>query len=187
MRVDPKALVRRLDPACTEALEEAVSSAAASRCYEIVVEHVLHALLDQPDGDVADLLGHLHRDRLRARASVATTLQRLRTGNAGRPVFADSVFQWFEEAFAARGNRYTAESIPELAGLPLDDLRRLIGRLAEPEPAPAAPVTRATAQGTGSLASAPSGATPPPPTQDADGQRGFRQTPPANAAEYPIL
>lgn len=38
MRVDPKALLRRLDPACTEALEEAVAAAASGRFYEIVAE-----------------------------------------------------------------------------------------------------------------------------------------------------
>ena len=62
MRVDPKALVRRLDPACTQALEEAVASAASGRFYEIVVEHVLLALLEPADGEAAAVLAEVRRE-----------------------------------------------------------------------------------------------------------------------------
>ena len=69
----------------------------------------------------------------------------MRTGNAGRPVFAESLFQWLEDAwvvaslnhgateirsghligqFGARGHRYSAETFPEIAALDLDALRR---------------------------------------------------------------
>ncbi|HEY0136366.1 MAG TPA: AAA family ATPase, partial [Nannocystis sp.] len=156
MRVDPKALVRRLDPACTQALEEAVASAASGRFYEIVVEHVLLALLEPADGEAAAVLTEVRRDRRRATTTLQNVLQRMRTGNAGRPVFSEGVFQLFEEAwlvasvehgrqllrpadvlleFATRGNRYTAETIPELTGIPLDELRRIVASYSEQQPA----------------------------------------------------
>ena len=154
MRVDPKALVRRLDPACTQALEEAVASAASGRFYEIVVEHLLLALLEQTDGEAAAVLAEVRRDPRRATTTLQNILQRMRTGNAGRPVFSEAVFQLLEEAwlvasvehgrthltpadvlleFATRGNRYTAESIPELTGIPLEDLRRVVASRSAPE------------------------------------------------------
>ena len=173
MRVDPKALVRRLDPACTQALEESVAAAASGRFYEIVVEHLLLALFELPDGELGPLLSDLRRDRTRVTASLHAILQRLRTGNAGRPVFSDSVFNLLEEAwlvasveygrthlrpadvlleFVTRGNRYTAESIPELADLSPADLRRGISRLAgapyeNPTTTPAAPPSTPAASG----------------------------------------
>ena len=147
MRVDPKALIRRLDPACTRALEEAVARAAAGRFYEIVVEHLLLGLLEHDEGEVAELFAELGRDRRRAAAAVERVLQRLRTGNAGRPVIAESVMTWIEEAwlvasvehgrallrpgdllleFVAHASRYTADPAQEIVGLPREELRRLI-------------------------------------------------------------
>ena len=175
MRVDPKALVRRLDPACTQALEEAVASAASGRFYEIVVEHLLLALLEPADGEAAAVLSEVRRDRRRATTTLQNILQRMRTGNAGRPVFSEGVFQLLEEAwlvasvehgrqhlrpadvlleFATRGNRYTAETIPELTGIPLEDLRRAVASHSEPPQSPpaatpgAAPTAPGVAPGT---------------------------------------
>jgi type VI secretion system protein VasG len=160
MRVDPKALVRRLDPACTQALESAVASAASGRFYEIVVEHVLLALLEPADGEAATVLAEVRRDPGAPpppyRTSSAHAHRQRRTA-----VFSEGVFQLFEEAwlvasvehgrqhlrpadvlleFATRGNRYTAETIPELTGIPIDELRRVVASFSEPQPsAPAAP------------------------------------------------
>ncbi|MEZ4453372.1 MAG: type VI secretion system ATPase TssH [Nannocystaceae bacterium] len=147
MRVDPKALIRRLDPACTQALEEAVARAAAGRYYEIVVEHLLLGLLAPESGEIAELFQDLGRERRRAAASIERVLQRLRTGNAGRPVIAEGVMTWIEEAwlcasvergathvgpgdllleFVVHASRYTAEPTQEIVGLPREDLRRLL-------------------------------------------------------------
>ena len=43
MRVEPKALVRRLTPTATRMLEAAVARASSARAYEIVLEHMLRA------------------------------------------------------------------------------------------------------------------------------------------------
>ena len=99
MLVEPKALVRRLTPTATRLLEEGVSRAASSRCYEIVVEHLLTVMLEQEQGDTALLLQQHDVDRLKLKAHVDRVLTSLRAGNAARPVFSESLFQWMEDAW----------------------------------------------------------------------------------------
>nr|WP_198316878.1 type VI secretion system ATPase TssH [Cystobacter fuscus] len=155
MRVEPKALVRRLTPTATRTLEAAVARASSGRFYEIVVEHMLAQLLEPEDSDVARLLHHFQVDRLRLAASVERALQGLRSGNAGRPVFSESLFQWFEDAwlmasveqgavrlrsgvlfaqFVARHGRYTAELFPELDAIPRDELMAALDVVLKPSP-----------------------------------------------------
>jgi type VI secretion system protein VasG len=142
MRVEPKAIVRRLNSTCTAMLEAAVAHAASGRYYEISPEHLMHALLaGGEDTDAAAILGHAGQDAGRLRQRLARVIELTRSGNAGRPVFSESLFQWIEDAwvyaslqlgatevrsghlllmFASRGHRYTGETFPELAALPVE-------------------------------------------------------------------
>ncbi|MEM6292924.1 MAG: Clp protease N-terminal domain-containing protein [Myxococcota bacterium] len=145
MRVDPRSIVRRLNPTCTKALEAMVERAAAGRYYEIVVEHLLHGLIETEDGDVAHILQFFRKDATKVAAAVERALQGMRTGNQGKPTFSASLFQWLEDAwvvaslergsvqlrsgdlllqFLTQPGRYTGESIDELDGLELDELRK---------------------------------------------------------------
>lgn len=145
MRVDPRALVRRLNPTCTRALEGVVERAAAGRYYEITPEHFLHGLLQIEDGDVAAILQFFRKDRLRISAAIERSLQKMRSGNAGRPVFAENLFTWFENAWVSaslergsvqlrsgdllleylgRAGRYSADSFEELESIDQDELKK---------------------------------------------------------------
>ena len=145
MRVEPKTIVRRLNPTCTAMLEAAVAHAAGGRFYEIGPELLLLALLGEENTDARALFTHAEVDAARLRQRVQRTTDLLRTGNPGRPVFAESLFQWLEDAwvfaslqygaaeirsghllllFASRGHRYCAENFPELNALPIEALRR---------------------------------------------------------------
>jgi type VI secretion system protein VasG len=165
MRVEPKNLVRRLTPTTTRMLESAVSRATEGRYYEIVVEHLLLAMLEPDDGDAAAVLRHFQIDRGRLAVRVEKILERMKTGNPGRPVFSENVFRWMEEAWllasvefgavrlrsgvmlaqlVSQPGRYTSELLPELDAIPPDELKNVledvVGRGAEsmevgPEPA----------------------------------------------------
>ncbi len=173
MLVEPKALVRRLTPTATRLLEEGVSRAASSRCYEIVVEHLLTVMLEQEQGDTALLLQEHGVDRLKFKAHVDRVLTSLRTGNAARPVFSESLFQWMEDAWVVasveggavrlrsgyllaqlifRPGRYTSESYPEVEGLSKDAVKgsleeTLAGSPESVDVVPAAPAGGGTAVG----------------------------------------
>ncbi|MBL4687197.1 MAG: AAA family ATPase, partial [Nannocystaceae bacterium] len=145
MRVEPKTLVRRLNPTCTKVLEGVVERAAASRYYEIGVEHMLMGLLSVEDGDAAHVLHYFRKDPTKVSAEVERALQTMRTGNQGKPVFSATLWQWMEDAWVVaslerssvqlRGadlliqfldniGRYTAESLTELESLDTDEIRR---------------------------------------------------------------
>jgi len=172
MRVEPKALVRKLTPTATRALEAAVGRAASGSFYEITVEHLLSTLLEPDEGDVARVLHHWSVDRARLRARVDRELTRMKTGNAGRPVISELVFHWLQDAWllasvelgathlrtghlllqlVAEPDRYTGERYPELDELKLPELRRDLDEVLAPSPE--------------SLEAAPreAGEAPPPP------------------------
>ncbi|PRQ02884.1 Chaperone protein ClpB [Enhygromyxa salina] len=145
MRVQPKVLVQRLSPVCTGMLEAAVGRAAQGQFYEIVPEHMLYGIVGQEDGDAAEILQYFGQDRLRLIGRIEKTLESMKTGNAGRPVFAESLFQWVEDTwtlasllygvsklrtghmllqFIERSSRYTAEEFPEIEAIDPEVLRR---------------------------------------------------------------
>ncbi|WP_090493027.1 type VI secretion system ATPase TssH [Myxococcus virescens] len=155
IRVDPKALVRRLTPTSTRLLEAAVARASAGRFYEIVPEHMLVQMLEPEDSDVARILQQFGVDRRHLLASMERALQGLRAGSSGRPVFSETLFQWFEEAwllasveqgatrlrsgllfaqFVSRRARYTAELFPELDAISRDELMSSLDVVLRPSP-----------------------------------------------------
>ena len=145
MRVEPKNLIRRLTPTAHGRLEAGLARGVSGRYYEIVPEHMLLALLEPEDGDVAYILHHFSQDKKRLYDRVERTLERMRTGNSGRPVFSESLFKWFEDAwvvaslelgatrirsgmlfaqFVATPGKYTAENFPEIEAISPDQLKR---------------------------------------------------------------
>ncbi|MBJ6765041.1 type VI secretion system ATPase TssH [Myxococcaceae bacterium JPH2] len=155
IHVDPKALVRRLTPTAVRLLEGAVARASAGHFYEIVPEHLLAQMLEAEDSDVARILHHFQVDRHRVAASMERAIQFLRSGNTARPVFSETLFQWFEEAwllasvehgairlrsgmlfvqFLQRRSRYTAELFPELDAITRDELMGSLDEVLRPSP-----------------------------------------------------
>ena len=155
MRVAAKALVRKLTPTATRALEAAVGRAAGAGASEIVVEHLLVQLLEPDEGDVARIFHNWNVDRKKLAARVERELQRMKTGSQGRPVISENVFNWLEEAWllasvelgatslrtghlllqlVARPDRYTGEAYPEIEELKLDQVKADLDVVLAPSP-----------------------------------------------------
>src|SRR5512138_1201213 len=155
MRVEPRSLVRKLTPTATRALEAAVGRAAQGGYYEIAVEHLLAALLEPDEGDVARVFHNWNVDRRRLATRLERALARMKQGNAGRPVISESVFNWIEDAWllasvelgalklrtghlllqlVAKPDRYTVEPWPELEELKLDEVRKDLDVVLAPSP-----------------------------------------------------
>lgn len=121
-----------------------MSQANSLTCYEIVPEHMLLAILLDEHGDSSLILKHFGVDRNQLIAQVERATLLLRTGNGARPVFAASLFNWFEDAwvmasleqdastirsgallaqFASNTSRYTAEQYPGLSKINEEELR----------------------------------------------------------------
>ncbi|HEY6004390.1 MAG TPA: AAA family ATPase, partial [Anaeromyxobacter sp.] len=155
MRVAPKSLVRKLTHTATRALEAAVGRAAGAEAHEITVEHLLVQLLEPDEGDVARLFHNWNVDRKKLAARVERELQRMKTGNPGRPVISENVFNWIEDAWLlasvelgasslrtghlllqllARPDRYTGDPCSELEAFPLAEVKRDLDVVLAPSP-----------------------------------------------------
>ena len=99
MLVEPKSVIKRLTRTCTAALESAVVQCVNARHYEVTVEHVLFALFDNPDSDVAFLSMHYDLQPAQLRTTLQRTLEDLRTGNAGKPTFSPTMLEWMQDAW----------------------------------------------------------------------------------------
>ena len=155
MRVAAKSLVRKLTPTATRALEAAVGRAAGAGAHEIVVEHLLVQLLEPDEGDVARIFHNWNVDRKKLAQRVERELQRMRTGNPGRPVISENVFNWLEDAWllasvelgatslrtghlllqlVAKPDRYTGELYSELEALKLEEVKANLDVVLAPSP-----------------------------------------------------
>ena len=151
MLADPKSILKRLTRQCTVALETAVNQCAASRQYEVTVEHMMLKLLDDADSDLAFLVSHYDLNPAQLRQALQRSLDDLRTGNAGKPVFSPMVWEWMQDAWSTgsliyghakirsgmlfqrlveQGNRYTVSGIGSyLEGISRDDLKNNFAKI----------------------------------------------------------
>lgn len=99
VEVDLKRLVGRLNRFCTRALEAAAGNCVSRTNYEVTVEHLLQAMLEDPNADVQQALIKFEIDAGRLNKAITRDLDNLKTGNAGRPVFSPLLTTWFQNAW----------------------------------------------------------------------------------------
>jgi type VI secretion system protein VasG len=148
---DPGALLRKLNSTCTRALQSAAGSCLSSRHYEVTVEHLLNALLDDRETDVLSVLEHYRVDASSARATLQRYLSELRNGNAGKPVFSSLLLELVQDAWLYSStelgetkvrsgallvrlllspSRYLPVEIPSFADIPREEVRRSLSTIA---------------------------------------------------------
>ncbi|MFM0296458.1 type VI secretion system ATPase TssH [Paraburkholderia sp. RL17-383-BIF-A] len=92
-------LIAKLNPTCRQAALLAANNCLARGHYEVDLEHLLLALLDEPASDVALVLRASKIDAHALRADLDRELQRLKTGNTRTPVFSRHLIEWLEQAW----------------------------------------------------------------------------------------
>jgi len=97
--VDVKAIVSRLNPSCTRALERAAGMSVSRQHHEITVEHMLASLIEDPYTDVQSITKHFGIDPGRLTKALNGALDQLQSGNTGRPVFSPTLLHWFRDAW----------------------------------------------------------------------------------------
>lgn len=98
-KVDLKALLRKLNNYCAGMLEAAAGQCVSRTHYEVTVEHLLHKMLDDPSADIRTILRHYEIEHSRFAVSLNRAIDKLKTGNAGKPVFSPLLVGWFSEAW----------------------------------------------------------------------------------------
>lgn len=153
--VEPRTLIDKLHPVCRRTFERAAGSSVTARHREVTVEHVLLALFDERESDFVALVEHYGVDTSRARAKLHQYVGDLAGGNAGRPVFSPTLFEWLQDAWihasAELGEaglrsgalllrlllapaRYSAVDLEGFDAIPVDELRKTIGTLTASTP-----------------------------------------------------
>ena len=94
-----KTLITKLNPLCRHATERAASACLARGHYEVDLEHLFLALLDEATGDLPLALRASRVDPHALRADLERELTRLKTGNTRTPVFSVHLIALFEQAW----------------------------------------------------------------------------------------
>ncbi|GBH28150.1 type VI secretion system ATPase TssH [Burkholderia vietnamiensis] len=94
-----KTLITKLNPLCRHAAERAASACLARGHYEVDLEHLFIALLDEATGDLPLALRARRVDPHALRAELERELTRLKTGNTPTPVFSVHLIALFEQAW----------------------------------------------------------------------------------------
>ena len=93
---DVKSLMRRLNPLCARSMEAAAGFCISWTHYEVALEHMLAKLLEDTSGDLSSILRHFNVDHGRLQEALVAALERLPTGNAGRPRFSPILLELIE-------------------------------------------------------------------------------------------
>jgi type VI secretion system protein VasG len=148
---EPRALFKKLTPTCTRALEAAAGACVTGQHYEVTVEHLIAALLDDGESDIATILNHYRVDRATVQGTIQRSIRDLRSGNAGKPTFSTLMLQLMQDAWvygstelgenAIRSGallvrilqspgKYLPSEVPAFDTIPRDDLRKNLSSIA---------------------------------------------------------
>ncbi|MEM5369319.1 type VI secretion system ATPase TssH [Paraburkholderia azotifigens] len=94
-----KTLIAKLNPTCRQATEQAASRCLSRGHYEVDLEHLFGALLDEAATDVPLVLRASGIDLHALRSDLEHELERLKTGNTRTPVFSVHLIALFEQAW----------------------------------------------------------------------------------------
>lgn len=92
-------LITKLNPACRKAAERAASLCSARGHYEVDLEHLFLALLEQSDCDFAVLAHYYNIDVASIERDFAKELDNFKRGNTRTPVLSPHLVKLFEHAW----------------------------------------------------------------------------------------
>src|ERR1019366_4644214 len=99
MSINLKSLIGKLNESTRKTLESAAGLCLARTNYDIEVEHYVMKLLDQPDGDFAQIVNRFSIDKSRLTAELTRSLDKLKKGNARNPTLSPSLVKMLTEAW----------------------------------------------------------------------------------------
>ena len=94
-----KTLISKLNDATRQAAERAASLCMGRGHYEVDIEHLLLALLEQPGNDLAVLAQRADVSLTELQRDIESELAGFRTGNTRTPVFSAHLPVWLEHAW----------------------------------------------------------------------------------------
>ena len=101
MEVNIKNLLGKMSDFATSVLYNAAGLSVSTTHYEVTVEHVLLKALEVGDSDIPLLFEECGIERSMVVTGLNHTLETMRTGNAGKPVFSPLLLELMREAWVA--------------------------------------------------------------------------------------
>jgi type VI secretion system protein VasG len=96
---DLRCLLRRLNRVSSRSLESAAGLCVSRSHYEVTIDHLLLRLIDEPAADLQHILAHFGIDSTRVQKALQNTLEGMRAGNSGKPVFSPGLVEWIRDAW----------------------------------------------------------------------------------------
>ena len=94
-----KTLISKLNTTCRQAAERAASLCMGRGNYEVDLEHLLLALMDQPNNDLMTILRRNSISPTGVERELNLEIDRFRNGNTRTPVFSQHIPKLFEQAW----------------------------------------------------------------------------------------
>jgi type VI secretion system protein VasG len=111
MGLNLKALISKLNDQGRAAMQGAAGLCLSRTHYHIEIEHYLSTLLDSSSNDFACIAKHFEIDKSRLTAELARSLDKLKSGNAHKPDFDDTVVEMLNVAWTIGSLDFNAGSI----------------------------------------------------------------------------
>ena len=130
MSINLKSLIGKLNEYTRKTLEASAGLCLARTNYDIEVEHYVLKLLDQPDGDFAQIVNRFDIDKSRLTGELNRSLDKLKKGNARNPTLSPSLVKMLTEAWTIGsidfGSGEIRTGFTVLALVSNDELSRLV-------------------------------------------------------------
>ncbi len=111
MNVNLKSLIGRLNDTCRNAFEGAAGLCLSRGNYDIEIEHILAKILENDDTDLHKIAHQYNVNVDRLTKDVETSLNRLKTGNTGRPDISPRIPDLIQDAWLLASVNYGAGKI----------------------------------------------------------------------------
>ncbi|MCB4359500.1 type VI secretion system ATPase TssH [Quatrionicoccus australiensis] len=99
MSTSLKTLISKLNSTCRQATERAASLCMARGNYEVDLEHLLMAFLDDPSSDLMKVLRRCSISSTGLERELSQEIDRFKNGNTRTPVFSTHIPKLFEQAW----------------------------------------------------------------------------------------
>ena len=99
VQLDLKQLLSRLNAYSKRALEAAAGLCVARTNYEVTIDHVLLVTVEDTQRDVQLILRHYGIEPAHLKRALQHSVEQMKTGNQGRPVFSPMLIEWFTDAW----------------------------------------------------------------------------------------
>jgi type VI secretion system protein VasG len=130
MTINLKSLIGKLNEFTRKTLESSAGLCLARTNYDIEVEHYVLKLLDQTDGDFAQIANRFGIDKSRLTGELTRSLDKLKKGNARTPTLSPSLVKMLTEAWTIGSIDFSSGEIRTgftvLALVTNDELSRLV-------------------------------------------------------------